>query len=237
MYVSTSLTGLSIRINVRINRLLNLLSHLFKSLSFADFIVTIKSALFRNEMIYVYAVDIKNSTRSVAEPIFYEGKSDSVVIIKKGEIKELDEFRNKANESAWEFNCHRFDGVKDFFIAADASTIRHIAWLYKRQDPNRFVILGEKDALLQYGLTLPQFRGQGLAPAVQHEVMRYLREQGFKRMFSLVKSDNKASIKSLEKGGFSKVGQIRFIKIFGIQVSKKLDVSELNHINMQPTIR
>ncbi len=215
----------SLRIEVRINRALKLLVHLFKNQTFSELIVTIKSALFRNELIYIYAVDVDAMTENIAEPIHYGGENNNAVIIKKGEIKELEDFCKSAGETAWEFNCHKYDGVNDFFVATDSNMIRHIAWLYKRHDPNRFMILGERDALLQYGLTLPQFRGQGLAPAVQQAAMRYLKDQGFKRMFSLVKSGNQASIRSLEKGGFVKVGQIRFLKVLGVQFSKKINVS------------
>jgi len=212
---------------VRIGRTVKLLSYLFVNLTLSDIMRTLKSTLFKNDLIYVFAIDIETIPESVLEAKLDLGEENNKVILKKGEIEELEEFSNRTGEIAWEFNCHRFDGVKEFFIARDPDMIRHIAWIYKSNDTNRYMILGERDALLQYGLTLQQFRGQGLAPAVQKEVMRYLKAKGIKRMFSLVESHNQASIRSLEKGGFVKVGRVRFVKVFGLQVSKKLNVAAM----------
>lgn len=210
------------------SRIIKLLRYFFKYLTFSGFVSTIKTTLFRNDLIYVFYVDIETINQANHDNLSYKNHSIDGVIIKKGVIDELDDFCRRTGENAWEFYCHKFDGVKEFFIARDSDTIRHIAWVYKKDDPNRLLILGERDALLQYGLTLPQCRGLGLAPAVQREVMRYLKEQGCKRMYSLVQSRNQSSIRSLKKGGFVQVGKVRLIKIFGFQVSKKLDVSKMS---------
>lgn len=212
---------------LRIHRSIKLLSYLFKNLTFSDFVTTIKTTLFRNDLIYVFRINTETIAKDVAETATSHGEKDDKVIIKKGEIEELEDFCKGTGQNAWEFNCNKFDGVKDFFIARDADTIQSVTWIYKRSDRNRFVILGNKDALLQYGLTLPEFRGKGLYPAVQKAAVQYLREQGYQKILVLVDSHNKASQNSQTKAGFCKIGEVRFKKAFGLQISKKLDASTI----------
>jgi len=197
--------------------------YLFKNSTLADFVGTIKSTLFRNDLIYVFAIDTETMSKDVLKTTTSTGEKDNKVIIKKGEIEELEEFCKRTGANAWEFNCHTFDGVKDFFIAKDADTIQCITWIYKSRDQNRFLMLGDQNALLQYGLTLPEYRGKGLYPSVQRAAVQYLREQGYRKVYVLVHSLNAESQSSQTKAGFCKVGEYRFRKIFGLQVSRKYD--------------
>lgn len=212
---------------LRIHRSVKLLSYLFKNLTLADFIGTIKATLFKDDLIYVFAIDTETIAEDVVETAASHSERNNKVIIKKGEIEELEDFCKRTGQNAWEFNCNKFDGVKDFFIARDVDTIQSVTWIYKRSDQNRFVILGNKDALLQYGLTLSEFRGKGLYPAVQKAAVQYLREQGYQKVLVLVDSHNKASQNSQAKAGFCKIGEVRFRKVFGLQISNKIDVSTI----------
>ena len=211
----------------KIGRAIKLLSDLFKNHTFIDFIKTIKTAIFRNDLIYVFAIDTDALIQNGSGNSLHGIDADHGVVIKKGDINELNDFCNRTGENAWEFKCYKYDGVKDFFIARDANTIRCITWIYRKDDFNRFLIMGEEDALLQYGLTLPQYRGQRLLPAVLQAIAKYLKNQGCKKVYVLIECRNNASIKGTTRAGFVKVGQMRLIKIFGIQISKKLDVSKI----------
>jgi len=213
---------------MRIKRTITLLSYLIKNLTFSQFIGTIKTTLFRNQLIYVLAIDPHNLTRSTSAAENHVSDSGKKVMIKKGEIEELNEFCSRTGENAWEFNCYNIDGVKDFFIAHDANVIQCIVWIYGKYDPSRLLVLREKDAILQYGLTLSQFRGRGLLPSVEIAAVRHLHRQGFQRVFVTVDSRNKASLRSQEKVGFVKVGEVRLRKVFGLQISRKLDMSQIS---------
>ena len=212
---------------VRIVRAIEILFHLFKKHKLALLIQTIGSTLFRNDLLNVYAISADLLIKDNSDYILQKEGGVESVLVKKGNIEELDDFCRRKGASAWEFRCHHYDGVKDFFIARDADTIQCITWIYVRADKNRFLVLGENDALLQYGLTLPKFRGNGIYPEVQRAAVRYLLERGYHKVFVLVDQNNSASARSQEKVGFVKISQIRMIKIFGMQVSRKLDVSKL----------
>jgi RimJ/RimL family protein N-acetyltransferase len=179
-------------------------------------------------MIYVFVRDTETFAKDIVGKTTSRGEKDDKVIIKKGEIDELDEFCKRTGASAWEFNCHKFDGVKDFFIARDDDTIQCITWIYRKADSNRFLVLGKKDALLQFGMTLPEFRGRGLYSATLLAAAKYLGEQGYRRVFGLVECSNQVSIKGFEKAHYVKVAEICLRKVFGIQVSRKLDVSKMD---------
>lgn len=210
----------------RIRQKIAIIYYLFKNISFADIVRTIKTTLFRNDLIYVFSIDTNQLIKETDNDVFTKCKSNEIEI-RKGHVDELDEYCKKCNQRAWEYQCHKFDDVKDFFIARNDDTIMCITWIYKKGDPNRFLIMGDKQALLQYGLTLPEFRGCGLLPAVLKAIAKYLKNQGCEKVYGLIHHKNSSSIKGTTKAGFVKVGQLHLIKIFGIQISRKLDVSKL----------
>ncbi len=212
---------------MRITRTMKLLSYLMQNLTFLEFISTIWTTLFRNDLIYVFAVDPYTLMRSTSDTEDNLCGVDKNVIIRKGEIAELDEYCNRTGASAWEFNCHKFDKVEDFFIARDSDTIQCITWIYKRNDPNRYLILGERDVLLLFSLTLPEYRGRGLYSSLLRSQANYLSKQGFKRIYGLAEHTNSASIRGMQKAGFVKVGNVRLVKLFGIQLSRKLDLTKI----------
>lgn len=214
-------------INVKLKRNIRILFDIYKKTTFLEFIRTMSGALFRNELIYIYAIDVATLSGIIKE-MNRDNDTDGKVIIKKGEIEELEAYCKRANAKAWEFYCHRYDGVDEFFIAKDGDTICCITWIYKKNDPNRFLILGETDALVQYGLTLPQYRGHGLLPAVLQAIAQYLGTQGYRRVYGMILESNRSSIRGTTKAGFVKVGEVRYRKILGMQFSGKHDVSRLS---------
>ena len=201
-------------------RLFYIFKNHYENLSFKNFIATIITALFRNDIILVYAIDIKN---------FDLPPVDSVdgVVIRKGKIEDFDRVSDKLDFVPWEFSCHKFDGVKDFFVAIDNNWIQSITWIYYKDDHNRILSLGENDVLLLYSLTLPQFRGHGLYPKILKASAAYLINNGYKRIFGLVEINNSSSIRGLEKAGYKIVGKTHLRKFFGIQISSRFDTSKI----------
>ena len=218
---------------MKFTRAIRLLSYFGKNLTVSDSLGTLRKALFRNDLMFVYCLEMRGSNPACLSMETEKEEGRNGVEIEKGGIAELEEFCARTGATAWEFNRHKFDGVKDFFVARGVDMIQSISWIYRRSDPNRFLILGERHALLQYGLTLPQFRGRGLYTAVQKAAAEYLYEQGVNTVFVLVESRNKASQRSQEKAGFVKVREMHLKKVLGVQVSRKLHASRIVRVEFE----
>lgn len=190
----------------------------YRSLSFPELIVFLWTSLFKNERILIYCKSLQNPDIS--------DKKKSVLPIVKGELTDLDG-RKHLERLVWEFQCHLYDRVRDFFLYKENGTIGHISWLYYREDPNRMLRLGEKECEIKFCLTLPKFRGKGLYPAALQTIQQYLKEQGYRRCFICVNDDNLASIRGIEKSGFTLAGRMRVCKAFGFQISRRCDTRYL----------
>lgn len=196
-------------------RLLNIAKGQFRSVSFGDFVETVKHSLFCNDLIFVYTLNLE-------EVAGVEANNRSNVEVRKGSVSDLEETVGRFNPLPWEFQCHSYDGVADFFVACDSEGIQHISWIYYCNDPNRLLSLSDREAEIKYCLTLPAFRGRGLYPGVLRTIAQFLTQEGFRRVFVCVHEANTSSIRGIEKAGFKRVGRVRLQKVAGLQVSKRL---------------
>jgi RimJ/RimL family protein N-acetyltransferase len=196
-------------------RSLNIFRSQLRGMSIRGFVDVLRQALFRNDPILIYARELQRLD-SVAI-----GPSEDVEI-RKGALFDLQELPERFYPLPWEFQCHHFDGVQDFFVACGGEGIQHISWVYYRNDPNRILSLGDREAEIKYCLTLPHYRGRGLYPRALIMIARFLASRGFSRVFVCVHQDNSASIRGIEKAGFERVASLRLRKILGVQVSKRL---------------
>jgi RimJ/RimL family protein N-acetyltransferase len=201
-------------------RLFTIAKSRVRGLSLNEIMALMKKSLFRDEPILVYSVNVSQIEEK-------QWKEKDIMGVRKGDALELEQLSSQFRPVPWEFQCHHYDRVKDFFIVYDNDGIQHISWIYYKGDPNRILSLGTQDAEIKYSLTLPPFRGRGLYPKALKAVVRYLAQQGLHRVFISVQEDNQASIRGIEKAGFKLVGEIRLRKLAGLQVSKKLDTKEV----------
>lgn len=121
----------------------------------------------------------------------------------------------------WEFCCHLYDGVKEFFVYKENGEIGHISWIYFKRDPNRLLLLADEECEVKFCMTLPQYRGRGIYPTALIKIQTYLKETGYRRAFICVKDDNTSSIRGIEKSGFSSISRITLVKLMGIQLTKR----------------
>lgn len=193
-----------------------ILKNQVKELSLRQFATLIKRALFFSAPILVYEKDLSRQNSLIFKVL--EG-----VTINKGTLNDLEYAKQALKPLPWEFQCHEFDGVKDFFVAKDAGGIQHISWIYYREHHNRLLSLGAREAEIKFCLTLPARRGQGVYPRVLCSVLAYLESTGMQRAFICAHRENIPSIRGIEKAGFVRLGEIRLRKVLGFQVSPKLD--------------
>jgi RimJ/RimL family protein N-acetyltransferase len=205
----------------RLGRLLKIAQNQLRNLSFTEFIETMQKSCFRNDPTLIYATELEPSDATESN------RSEEVEII-KGNREFLEQLIEGFHPLPWELQCHRYDGVKDFFLAWNRlEGIQHISWIYYQSDPNRILCLGEREAEVKYALTLPRFRGRGLYPRTLKAICGYLAGRGYRRLFICVHKDNTASIRGIERAGFKRVGQIQLRKIMGLQVSKRFMLQEV----------
>lgn len=191
-----------------------------RGLSFPEILALMKKSLFRDQVILVYSLKLSQIDGK-------EGGGPGVMGVRKGDSVELERLIDHCRPVPWEFQCHHYDRVKDFFIAYDGDGIQHISWIYYNGNPNRILCLGHQDAEIKYSLTLPPFRGKGLYPRVLTAIVRFLGQQGFRRAFICVDKGNAPSIKGIKKAGFGYVGEVRLRKLMGFQISRRVNTSEI----------
>jgi RimJ/RimL family protein N-acetyltransferase len=183
----------------------------YRSGSLREFAGLVRVMLFRDEPILIYV-------KLLGDPDVLERRSDPRIT--KGHATDLAAAKASRKPVPWELQCDVYDGVRDFFVHIDDGTLGHISWLYYKDDPNRILRLEEGDCEIKFCLTFPEFRGRGIYPAALHAIQRYLVERGCSRCFVCVKADNIASIRGIEKAGFTRVGVTRFRKVVGVQISR-----------------
>lgn len=192
----------------------------FKELSWFDFLGLLTRSLYYCDPILIYLLVIKNNNAKSKQEL-------NGFIIEKGEISDLEKIKEHLNPLPWEFQCHLFDNVKDFFIARNNDGIQHISWIYYHNNHNRILSLGENEAEVKFCLTLPAARGLGVYPIVINSIAQFLYQKGVKRVFMCVHEENQPSIRGIEKAGFHRVGKINLSKFLGFQVSKRFNTSEV----------
>ena len=77
--------------------------------------------------------------------------------------------------------------------------------------------LADNEAYLYSAYTLPEFRGNGIYPAVHSQSLRLLKDLGYKRILAFIASENSAAMRMPEKLGYDKVGTTGFIEMFGFR--------------------
>lgn len=192
----------------------------WKELSLKDFISYLKCTFYLNEPYLVYRCYLSSVDK-------YEVKQIEGIQIKKGNIEELNQSIAKMKDCPWEFRRHLHDNVTEFFVAKDSSGIQHISWIYSKGDHNRLLTLGATDIEITHCYTSPTVRGKGIYPNVINTIKNEMKNNNIKRAFMNVHPDNTASIKGIEKADFHLAGKVRFIKVFGIRCSPRLDTNKI----------
>ena len=64
--------------------------------------------------------------------------------------------------------------------------------------------------------TVKEYRGLRIFPGLYTEVFRYLKKQGYRRVYAMVIAGNTTSLRSFEKG-WERLGVITFLKIFWLK--------------------
>ncbi|WP_459825590.1 N-acetyltransferase family protein [Desulfomicrobium salsuginis] len=195
-------------------RICRVLDTQLRNMGFAQFMIWFLKFLYLNDAYYVYKKDIDGRESRAVCP-------ETDIEVRKGVMSDLRCGTSSTKGLPWQFFCHEYDGVDDFFIAAKAGVIQHISWIYYREHTNRILLLDHGDAEIKHVLTVPDARGRGIWPRVLCAVFEHLGRNGVKRLFACVLQENGSSIRAMEKAGFRRVGRTRFVKLCGVRVSRR----------------
>jgi hypothetical protein len=127
--------------------------------------------------------------------------------------EELEKLREGLNLTR-EFYYDKIHGVKKSYVVLCQDEIAYIHWIYVKGDPNRFLILSDGVAELNYNTTIAKFRGRGLMGKMISYIFHDLKKQGYKKAVGVIHRKNIPGVKSAERAGWREVGKIRGIGPF-----------------------
>ncbi|MBA7696966.1 hypothetical protein ES703_105624 [subsurface metagenome] len=111
-----------------------------------------------------------------------------------------------------------FDNGGKVFLAFSEGKLVHIGWLFCSpliHEPSFSVRINQDEAYIGRCDTHPDFRGKNIYPAVLQHIITHAVGKNRKRCFVATIPTNLASIRGIEKAGFSFVGKMRMFKLFG----------------------
>ena len=107
------------------------------------------------------------------------------------------------------------------FIADMNGEIAHYKWVALDEayvsELNRNIHCNYNSAYIYSSYTVPKFRGFGLDPKVTMRVFDYLHEKGIEKVYILVQFNNIPSLRVMQKVGYRKMGEVRFVQVFGFR--------------------
>ena len=130
------------------------------------------------------------------------------ILIKQISLQQLKEIRQNCPKLPEEFFCDIFEGSKTCFVGFVGEKVAHITWVYFPGDGSRFFKLREKEAEINYIVTLPEFRGLNLYPLTVKVVSDWLINNHYKRLYVVSHGTNINALKSIAKCEFNKIGEI-----------------------------
>jgi GNAT superfamily N-acetyltransferase len=152
------------------------------------------------------------------------------VAVEVDEIKITDEDALEALAAINEWQLSKTDlsqclaGGRRCYVARHAGRIVSSLWYLDGEFDSLF--LGRSlrladDEILAYNLfTAPAFRGKGFLPYLQVESALAVAASNphKRRILAMINVTNKASLRAAAKAGFTRVGQVGFVELFGIRL-------------------
>lgn len=113
---------------------------------------------------------------------------------------------------------YHFDSGGELFLAFNEGKLAHLCWLFYHpgfKEQWAHIHLKKDEAHIASAHTDSEFRGQNIYPAVLQHILKYVAEKNIRCVYITSSPKNIASVRGIEKAGFSKVGEIHGLKFFG----------------------
>ena len=113
-----------------------------------------------------------------------------------------------------EFYYDKIFHVNTCYLVFKGDELAKIYWVLFKGDYNRFLILSDSVAELNYNTTLPKFRGKQLMAKMMIYISQDLKKAGYKKVMGVIHEFNPPALKAIEKAGFRKIAKIRTLGPF-----------------------
>jgi len=143
-------------------------------------------------------------------------------------VCDLLSYSNEPNIFEW--LRFRFDNKSELFLAFNKNQVVHSAWAHYFDGINEvfpLVKIKRDEAFIGRCETHPEFRGKNIYPVVLQHIVRHVFARNKKKCFISTDPKNIASIKGIEKAGFSFVWKKRKIRLFGKVFNNEWDSSKM----------
>lgn len=108
-------------------------------------------------------------------------------------------------------------GKKVFIVEAHNEVI-HYSWLSFDEEYikpiEKKITLAKNEGFIHTCRTMPSFRKKRIYSFVLSNICKYLRSNGYSKVLICANSKNIPSIKSIQKMGFKRIGEVFFLKLF-----------------------
>jgi GNAT superfamily N-acetyltransferase len=101
----------------------------------------------------------------------------------------------------------------DLWVVREGEQAAFSCWTYRQRAPfagapGGWLDLPARTPCLEDSVTMPDFRGKGVAPAAWAQICAALREEGCDRLITKVRVENTPSRRACLKAGFEEVGEM-----------------------------
>jgi hypothetical protein len=138
--------------------------------------------------------------------------------VMKPSLDELAAIRSGREDLPREFYYDKIYSTTTCYVVFKGEELAYIHWVLLKGDYNRFLILGDGVAELNYNTTLPKFRGNKLMAKMIAYISKDLKESGYRKALGVIHEDNYQSIRAAENAGFRKIASIKALGPFNRKV-------------------
>ena len=106
------------------------------------------------------------------------------------------------------------------YVKCHGRIIGYVKVGFKRvyiMDYNKIIDFPDKDSFIYDTFILPEFRGENIAPFLLEETIKYLRNQGYERLWCHIPSWNTSSRRAFAKLNFERIDCIRYLRILNLR--------------------
>jgi len=126
------------------------------------------------------------------------------------DLAALDQLRSEVEGLPREFYIDRTHKAKRFYLLVHGKEPAFIHWVFGKGEYSRFCkIQDDVTVELQYGYTMPSFRGKRLVAKALNYTCNDLRKKGFKRVINVVSEGNVSCHRGMEFSGLKEYTKVK----------------------------
>ncbi|RJP41183.1 MAG: hypothetical protein C4548_09500 [Desulfobacteraceae bacterium] len=168
---------------------------------FKDTAKRIKSRYTKIIKYRINAIDLDDNLDNSIDKIEYAVIIDDLAL--------LENLRKPRDDLPREFYIDKTHGGKKFFLFLLNSEPVYIHWVFGKNEYSKFCnIQDEKTVELQFGYTMPAFRGKQILAKALDYTCQHLRWKGYKRVVNVVSEGNVNCIRGMKASGLKPIAHV-----------------------------